>query len=323
MTKIKKLLLVYMLAQLVLGYTVAYAQTYTGVEAQISKYLCTPNTVPESQSSNANGAMFGGDPTGQNNFQNNAALNNNNNGILYQCINQIYKFSIVVASVVAVFFIVIAGYIYMSSDGDQEAVSRAKSILTSSIASIIILLIGYVFLRALNPDIVEFHSIQPPSVVINLPSGTNLGTGVKCDNAASTNYYVLQGTNYNIGPYATACNHESVVQGIYNNLGSLDTNSAQAITAYMQRNSANGKVTPITGQMVISACSGNATCIKATIAIMQTDSHFGTDGSRSINNCNPGNYGNTDDGKNTNFCNQGGWAAGVKAVADWLNRHKV
>ena len=37
------------------------------------------------------------------------------------------------------------------------------------------------------------------------------------------------------------------------------------------------------------------------LAFMRNDSSYGTDGSRAINNHNPGNVGNTDDGKNKYF----------------------
>lgn len=174
--KIKKYILILLLAQLFLSYNLAFAQNEnyigSGVEAQIKEYLCAPNDVPVSQTSYTNGVF-----TGQQTYQDSAAAANNNSGVLYKCINQVYKFAIVIASVVSVFFIVIAGYIYISSDGDQEAVSKAKNILASSIASIVILLVGYVLLKALNPDLVEFHSVQPPSVVMQPGANTPPGSG--------------------------------------------------------------------------------------------------------------------------------------------------
>jgi hypothetical protein len=95
--------------------------------------------------------------------------------VLYQCINQLYKLAIVIASVVGVFFIVIAGYVYMSSDGSSEAVDKAKSILESTITSIVILLAGWVLLNALNPDLVQFHPITPPAVqTVTAPSVTDV-----------------------------------------------------------------------------------------------------------------------------------------------------
>ena len=166
--------LVYMLtawANLAFAQNSGYDYTKAGVGEQIKQYLCapTPQTSTNSASSTASS------------FNNNAASSD-----LYNCINRLYKFAIVLASVIGVFFIVISGYLYMSAEGSQEAVDKAKSILVSTITSLVILFGGYVLLKALNPDLVQFRSIQPPSVVVpNAPSpdnvqvslnGTNPGT---------------------------------------------------------------------------------------------------------------------------------------------------
>ena len=70
----------------------------------------------------------------------------------------------------------------MSAEGSSESVDKAKNILTSTIASLVILFAGYLLLNALNPDIIQFQTIQPPSVVLpvtNPPTSpvTAPGTG--------------------------------------------------------------------------------------------------------------------------------------------------
>lgn len=121
----------------------AFAQTArqynSGVDKQIEQFLCAPT--------------------------NSATSTSASNDDLYKCINRIYRFSLAIASVFAVFFIVIGGYIYMSAAGNQESVDKAKNILETSIASLVILAGGYVLLRYLNPDLIKFQPIQPPSVV--------------------------------------------------------------------------------------------------------------------------------------------------------------
>lgn len=117
----------------------AHAQKYHGVQQQITDFLCTPTDAAK-------------DPEAA-------------KGDLYNCINKIYRFALVLASVFAVFFIVIGGFIYISAEGNQESVDKAKSILLSSITSLVILFGGYVLLKYLNPDLIKFQPIQPPSVV--------------------------------------------------------------------------------------------------------------------------------------------------------------
>jgi hypothetical protein len=150
--QIKKFFLLLLLTELLFAYAPAFAQspspTYSGVEKSITTYLCDPTA--------------GG------------------SGVLYQCINQLYKFAIVFASVLGVLFIVVAGYYYMSAEGNSESIDKAKSILETTITALVILLAGYLLLYTLNPDIVQFHgnTLQPVSLTATPGAGSGaIGTG--------------------------------------------------------------------------------------------------------------------------------------------------
>ncbi len=133
--------------------TSGYDYTKAGVGDQIKQFLCAPTEQNgTSNSANSSGSV---EYAGQ---------NNQASGDLYNCINRMYKFAIVIAAVVGVFFIVIAGYLYMGAGGNQESVDKAKDILATTITSIVILFAGYILLKAINPDLIQFRSIQPPSV---------------------------------------------------------------------------------------------------------------------------------------------------------------
>ncbi len=288
------------------NYNLAFAQTsgydYTkaGVGDQIKQFLCAPTEQNgTSNSANSSGSV---EYAGQ---------NNQASGDLYNCINRMYKFAIVIAAVVGVFFIVIAGYLYMGAGGNQESVDKAKDILATTITSIVILFAGYILLKAINPDLIQFRSIQPPSVRLqtaNSPSGALSGSGT------GGNSYKIAG--YNIGAYATASNHETVVNQIYSSLQNVDFSSAGAIDLYLKRVRSS---TPITGSMVTSAASKYNVDSKLMVALMQTDSSLGTAG-KGMYTCNPGNVGNTDSGATQNFCPS--WQRGVEAVAEWLSKHR-
>src|SRR5438128_2150457 len=141
--KLKKYLLALLLLELCLAYGTAYAQVQTydysnsGVQAQIKSYLCTPTDPTPGQT---------GNPASRD---------------LYTCINKLYKFAVVLASVIGVFFLVIAGYLYMSAAGEAEGVTKAKEIVVTTVTSFVILLGGYILLNTLNPDLIQFRSIQP------------------------------------------------------------------------------------------------------------------------------------------------------------------
>ncbi len=173
----KKYLLIFLLANIFLAHGAAYAQTDTsvydyknkaGVSKQIQDYLCAPTEAPADKGSTP---IIGAST---------AASKNAASGDLYNCINRLYKFSLILASCLAILFIVIAGYVYMSAEGNQEAVDKAKSILTTSLTALVILFGGYVLLRAINPDLIQFKSIQPPSVSLQpaaVPGAVTPGAG--------------------------------------------------------------------------------------------------------------------------------------------------
>jgi hypothetical protein len=320
----KKLLLISICFYLAIGFlNLAFAQNTTsgsadyttaGVGAQIKQYLCAPSDPEKSQTNLATNA-FGGhlDSSGANNVA---------SGDLYNCINRLYRFAIVTAAVVGVFFIVIAGYLYIGAGGNQESVDKAKSILASTVTSLVILFAGYILLKALNPDLIKFRPIQPPSVTLQpayIP-GFVPGSSLPGANGNNNTPFILAG--YNIRRYATDANHENLVKDRYNNLLRQDLSTPEKVKSYMDRSAQifkGGNIrSPLTGDMVVNAARNID--IRVLMAIMEVDSHYGVDGV-AVDTCNPGNYGNTDSGQRRSFCPN--WAAGVEAVANWLNNNRT
>lgn len=107
----------------------------SGREASIGKYLCTPGQ---------SGGIVG-------------------------CIKQGYSFVLAIAIAAAVLLLVVAGYLYIT--GTEQSVQQAKSIISTTIAGIAILLLTYVILRQINPDLIELRGLEPLN--INSPANTN------------------------------------------------------------------------------------------------------------------------------------------------------
>jgi len=222
--RMKKYFLFFMVVYLFFAHAVVFAATstpsnlptYSGVSSEIQKYLCAP-TDASKDTGNTPGVGTS-----------NAAANNSASRDLYRCINQLYKFAIILGSSISVFFVVVAGYIYMSADGNQESVDKAKDILVSSITAMVILLGGFLLLKAINPDLIEFKSIQPPSVKLDtsgwnsippvtIPSGTGTstpdGSGVNgMTEQAARSYFQNNGISINAQPPQTT------LQGIQPNI---------------------------------------------------------------------------------------------------------
>lgn len=236
--KIKKIFLALLLAEIFFSYAPAFAQTTAtpydyskaGVSTQIEQFLCSPGT--------------GGGT------------------VLYQCINQLYKFAIVLASVIGVFYLVIAGYIYMGSDGNTESVDKAKSMIESTIASLVILLAGYVLLNAINPDLIQFHSVQPPSVTNVVVGTVGITAGPVSGTSQQVAQLILQNPNINLFKIHS-CNNPTDNATPYQNI--VDTSNGQPAqrSSYKDKCAPNytgpGGSTNLSNQMLIAiAAAGNA-----------------------------------------------------------------
>lgn len=121
---------------------------YSGVQDSIRDYLCVPD-------------------------------DNNLGTALYTCITKLYRFGIAFGAIALVFFVVYAGYVYIT--GGEASKQKGKSILVGSLTGMAIILSSYVLLRFINPDLVKIKPIQPPIFsAANLPTCESVGFGRNC-----------------------------------------------------------------------------------------------------------------------------------------------
>jgi hypothetical protein len=118
---------------------------------------------------------------------------------------------------------------------------------------------------------------------------------------------------YNIDPYATDIAHDQKIRNILNKMDFMD--SPERIDQYIKSVRPNS---PVTGYMVWKASKEYSVDARLMLALMENDSHFGTEGlAKSTRN--PGNVGNDDEGhKQYNTS----WQEGVNLVAKWLKKHR-
>lgn len=103
---------------------------YSGVEDSIRQYLCTPEAAGQADT------------------------------ILADCIGKLYRFSIAFGSIALVFFFVIAGYMYIT--GGEAGKQKGKSVFISALTGMAIILLSYLLLAFINPDLTKFKPINPP-----------------------------------------------------------------------------------------------------------------------------------------------------------------
>ncbi len=119
---------------------------YSGVESTIESYLCTPT-------SSGNG--------------------------LVNCVNKLYRVGIVVGGMLLVFFIVLAGYMYIT--GGENGKTKAKELIYSTLTGLAVLLSSYLLLNFINPSLTTFRPIQPPIFsAADLPSCEDVGFEADC-----------------------------------------------------------------------------------------------------------------------------------------------
>ncbi len=132
---------------------VSYETKYEGVDGSIKKYLCTPSN-----------------PSTGKDIEN--------------CINKLYRFGISFGAIALVFFIVLAGYMYIT--GGESGKAKAKGMLQNSLVGMAMLLGTYLLLGFINPNLLLFRSIQPPIFTApDFASCADLGLGDGCIIASS------------------------------------------------------------------------------------------------------------------------------------------
>lgn len=77
---------------------------------------------------------------------------------LPKCVNQIYVWSLGVASLLALLMIVIGGYQYMTAAGNAEHTKEGLEKIWGSIIGLALLFGAYLLLSTINPDLVDFKS---------------------------------------------------------------------------------------------------------------------------------------------------------------------
>ena len=121
---------------------------------------------------------------------------------------------------------------------------------------------------------------------------------------------------YDIASYATAPNHEKVVDNVYKEIKKKVEYDEESIDKYIQ-SKANGS--PITGQMVIKSAEYYGVEPQALLALIQVDSSFATKG-KAVRTKNAGNVGNDDAGNEVTFRT---WQEGIDAVAKQLKKRET
>ncbi len=76
---------------------------------------------------------------------------------LATCVQRLYLLSLGLGSIVALLMIILAGYSYMTAQGNAQQVEKAKEGFASAFIGLIVLFIAFILLYVINPDLVQFN----------------------------------------------------------------------------------------------------------------------------------------------------------------------
>lgn len=103
-----------------------------------------------------------------------------------QYLMSIYKFGLWAIGISAVFMIMIGGYMYLTSAGNNTQTGKAKGIITDAVAGLVLALASYVLLYTINPELVQFKPIEEN---INSKSSSSNNTGGVGGSTSGTSKY--------------------------------------------------------------------------------------------------------------------------------------
>jgi len=76
---------------------------------------------------------------------------------LPRCVNQIYVWSLGIASLLALLMMVVGGYTYMTAAGNAERTTKGTEMIWSAIIGLALLFGAFLILNTINPDLVNFN----------------------------------------------------------------------------------------------------------------------------------------------------------------------
>lgn len=102
--------------------------------ALITVFMAVPFVAFGQWSTGQNNAQSGGTPTGS----------------IYQIINTTMKWLLAILGFIAIIGFVISGILYLTAAGNEKQIGQAKSAMVNSIFGVIVALLGYVIVQAVD-----------------------------------------------------------------------------------------------------------------------------------------------------------------------------
>jgi len=108
--------------------------------------------------------------------------------LLAKYIEGIYNYSFMIAGILAAVMLMAGGVIWLISAGNKSTISKAKTMITSSLVGLVILLLSYFILDTINPELLKKRDIS-----IDMMKEPVKNTTVGCCECDFTRHEILLG----------------------------------------------------------------------------------------------------------------------------------
>ncbi len=75
-------------------------------------------------------------------------------------IRSVYDYLIAIIGLLAVIVLMLAGVIWLTAGGNAERIGQAKGLITGSLTGVVLVLVSYVILETINPELVNFGNTK-------------------------------------------------------------------------------------------------------------------------------------------------------------------
>jgi len=82
------------------------------------------------------------------------------NGLIGQMINTFYDWLLSIVGIAVALTIMAAGFLWLTSGGNQTKISKAKQLISGSLTGLVILLVSWMLLNTINPDLIKTGKLE-------------------------------------------------------------------------------------------------------------------------------------------------------------------
>ena len=119
-------------------------------------------------------------------------------GWIGQYVGALYRYGVGLAAILAVVMIMVGGFLWLTSGGNQNQVSRAKEFIVSALTGLLLALFSFMILYTVNPRLVQLESIRVKSSKVSGGGSTRVEPETLPSLSQISGHELLRGSDDNL-----------------------------------------------------------------------------------------------------------------------------